>query len=182
MIERMQIATYDPRWVLEFESERDRIRQTLGELACRIDHNGSTAVPGLEAKPVIDTQISVKQLRPIGAYADPLSGLDYVHVPHADDAICPFLHRPRQWPHTHHIHVVQSGGDEERRTLAFRDFLRDHEDAAREYATLKKQLAALVDANDAASRERYAKGKSGFIEHVVKVALAAGYPFCLGVQ
>jgi GrpB-like predicted nucleotidyltransferase (UPF0157 family) len=75
MATALQIARYDPGWVLQFESERDRIEQTLGKLACRIDHNGSTSVPELEAKPIIDIQVSVKQLQPIHAYARPLSTL-----------------------------------------------------------------------------------------------------------
>jgi GrpB-like predicted nucleotidyltransferase (UPF0157 family) len=176
MVERLQILSYDPRWVLELEAERDRIARTLGDLSRRIDHHGSTAVPGLEAKPIIDIQVSVKQLQPIRAYAEPLARLGYVHVPHVDDAVCPFFHRPHEWPHTHHVHVVQSGGHEERRTLAFRDFLREHSDVAREYAALKKHLATLVNAAESSSRETYANAKSEFIERVVQIALAAGYP------
>ena len=98
MVQRLQISSYDPRWVLEFEAERDRLVRALGALACRIDHNGSTAVPGLEAKPIIDIQVSVQQLQPLHVYAEPLATLGYVHVPHADDAVCPFFHRPREWP------------------------------------------------------------------------------------
>ena len=176
MVQRLQLSPYDPRWVLEFEAERDRIAQALGKLARRIDHNGSTAVPGLEAKPIIDIQVSVEELEPIGAYAGPLGRLGYVHVPHDDDAFCPFFYRPKEWPHTHHVHVVRSGGHEERRTLAFRDFLREHSDVAQEYVILKKQLADLVDATDASSRQTYAIAKSEFIERVVRIALAAGHP------
>jgi GrpB-like predicted nucleotidyltransferase (UPF0157 family) len=176
MVQPLQILSYNPRWVLEFEAERGRIAQALGELACRIDHNGSTAVPGLEAKPIIDIQVSVEQLHSIRAYAEPLATLGYIHVPHLDDAVCPFFHRPREWPHTHHVHVVKSGGDEERRTLAFRDFLREHSDVAHEYAILKKRLAALANAADSSSREAYAKAKSEFIDRVVQMALADGYP------
>jgi len=180
MVEPLHISAYDPRWVLRFEAERDRIADALGEIAERIEHNGSTAVPGLEAKPIIDIQVSVKYLQPIEAYAAPLAALGYVHVPHADDTFCPFFHRPSEWPHTHHVHVVQAGGDEERRTLAFRDFLREHNEVARDYARLKKQLAAVTEAADVSSREAYAKAKSEFIERVVQIALAAGYPRGLG--
>jgi GrpB-like predicted nucleotidyltransferase (UPF0157 family) len=74
------------------------------------------------------------------------------------------------------VHVVQAAGEEERKTLAFRDFLREHGDAVEEYVTLKRSLAALTDATDACSREAYADAKSEFIERVVKTALAAGYP------
>jgi len=64
MARRLQISPHDPRWVPEFEAERDRIACALGELAHRIDHSGSTALPGVEAKPVIDIQVSVEQLQP----------------------------------------------------------------------------------------------------------------------
>jgi GrpB-like predicted nucleotidyltransferase (UPF0157 family) len=176
MVQRLQIASYDPCWVLRFQAERDRIAHVLGEIAHRIEHNGSTAVPGLEAKPIIDIQVSVGQLQPIRLYAEPLATLGYVHVLHADDAFCPFFHRPMEWPHTHHVHVVESGGEEERRTLAFRDFLREHSDVAREYATLKNQLAAVTDATDERAREAYANAKSEFIERMIQIALRAGYP------
>lgn len=172
----LQISSYDPRWVLEFEAERDRLVRALGALACRIDHHGSTSVPGLDAKPIIDIQVSVEQLQPLRVYAEPLATLGYVHVPDADDAFCPFFHRPREWPHTHHVHAVQSGGHEERRTLAFRDFLREHGDVAREYVTLKKHLATLVNAEDPSSREAYADAKTEFIDRVCQMALAAGLP------
>jgi GrpB-like predicted nucleotidyltransferase (UPF0157 family) len=176
MAKELKISSYDRRWPVEFEAERARIAQKLGPIACRIDHNGSTAVPGLDAKSIIDIQVSVRQLQPIRSYAEPLATLGYFHVSHVDDAFCPFFHRPREWPHTHHVHVVQSGGEEERRTLAFRDFLREHSDIATEYVVLKKRLAALTDATDASSREAYASAKREFIERVIQTALAAGYP------
>src|SRR5438552_5923504 len=58
-------------------------------------------------------------------YITPLAVLGYVHVPHQDDAVCPYFHKPKTWPHTHHVHLM-AGGDNELKTLAFRDFLRDH--------------------------------------------------------
>jgi GrpB-like predicted nucleotidyltransferase (UPF0157 family) len=176
MNQRLQISLYAPRWPADFEAERGRIAKVLGDLAIRIEHNGSTAVPGLAAKPIIDIQISVKALQPISRYGEPLAALGYLHVPHADDSFCPFFHRPKQWPHTHHVHVVEAGGREERRTLAFRDYLREHDDVARDYAALKIKLATGTDANSAESREGYANAKGEFIERVVKLALAAGYP------
>jgi GrpB-like predicted nucleotidyltransferase (UPF0157 family) len=176
MPDTLNIVPYDSGWVLEFEAERERIAGVLGSLALRIDHHGSTSVPGLDAKPVIDIQVSVAQLQPIIAYEEPLVSLGYTHVPHADDAVCPYFHRPREWPHTHHVHVVQCGGLEERRTLALRDFLREHRDLANEYVALKKRLATMVNATDSLSREAYANAKSGFIGRVTDMALASGYP------
>jgi GrpB-like predicted nucleotidyltransferase (UPF0157 family) len=176
MSQRLQIMPYDPGWAFEFEKERNRISRALGQLARRIDHHGSTAVPGLEAKPIIDIQVSVEQLNPIRVYAEPLAGLGYRHAPHSDDAVCPFFHRPSEWPHSHHVHVVESNGVEERRTLAFCDYLRDHSDVAHGYGILKRQLADLYDAGKPADREAYAIAKTEFINRVVQTALALGYP------
>jgi GrpB-like predicted nucleotidyltransferase (UPF0157 family) len=163
----IDIVPYSLDWPCEFEAERARIAVALGDRARRIDHHGSTAVPGLAAKPAIDIQISVDALAPIDAYAPALASLGYVHVPHADDAVCPFFHRPAEWPHTHHIHVVVAGGEEERRTLAFRDYLRAHPDAAREYEALKRQLAAQYSGNDFSSRQAYAEAKTTFVGRIL---------------
>jgi GrpB-like predicted nucleotidyltransferase (UPF0157 family) len=167
------LVPYDPNWPALFEAEATRLRRALGSLAVRIDHHGSTAVPGLSAKPVLDIQISVVNLRPLDSFEKPLETLGYAHVPHPDDAFCPFFHRPARWPHTHHVHVVQAGGEEERRTLAFRDYLRNHDDVAREYERLKRRLMAELSPNDTASREAYAVAKTEFVERVVALALAA---------
>ena len=165
------IVPYDPTWPALFEAERARIAAALGGIARRIEHNGSTAVPGLAAKPIIDIQISVERLRPLTAYAPALEALGYVHLSHADDAFAPFFFRPAAWPHTHHVHVVEAGGAEEARTLAFRDALRAHPALAREYAALKHELAARFGGADAASREAYATAKSAFIEGVIERSL-----------
>lgn len=157
-----------------FEAEAVRLHRVLGPLALRIDHHGSTAVPGLAAKPVIDIQISVATLRPLESYGQSLESLGYVHVAHADDARCPFFHRPSQWPHTHHVHVVRAGGEEERRTLAFRDYLRQHHGAAREYEQLKRQLMVEINPRDDAARETYAERKTAFVERILSLASAAG--------
>jgi GrpB-like predicted nucleotidyltransferase (UPF0157 family) len=172
---RLQIVPYDPQWPAAFQAEAQRLREALGTLALRIEHNGSTAVPGLAAKPIIDIQVSVASLEPLMAYREPLENIGYLHVPHPDDSFCPFFHRPFRWPHTHHVHVVESGGDEERRTLAFRDYLRDHAEAAAEYEQLKRGLA-LQSTTDPDSREAYARAKTDFIERTIALALNCGYP------
>jgi GrpB-like predicted nucleotidyltransferase (UPF0157 family) len=173
---RIEIVPYDPAWPAMFEAEAARLRAALKTLALRIDHNGSTAVPGLGAKPIIDIQISVAALQPLSAYAAKLEAMGYSHVPHADDSFCPFFHRPNQWPHTYHVHVVERSGREERRTLAFRDYLRGHPDIAREYEGLKRGVAARILTADSVSQERYATAKTDFIERIVALAVASGYP------
>ena len=176
MSKAIEIVPYDADWPRQFAVEHERIAATLGTVAVRIDHNGSTSIPGLAAKPIIDIQISVRRLQPMEDYSTGLVRLGYVHVPHPDDAFCPFFHRPSSWPHTHHVHVVQSGGEEERRTLAFRDYLREQTTCARQYEELKRSLAAQHNAADFSSRQAYAEAKGAFIEDIIRRALAAGYP------
>jgi len=170
------IVAYDPAWPAAFAAEAARLRAALGSVALRIDHHGSTAVPGLAAKPIIDIQVSVTALQPLSVYGATLEVIGYVHVPSPDDSFCPFFHRPLQWPHTHHVHVVERGGGEERRTLAFRDYLRDHPTVAREYEELKRAIAAQVGGTDPESRERYAIAKSDFVERVVALAIERDTP------
>lgn len=172
----LEIRPYEPAWAAQFESERERLEAALGPLAVRIDHHGSTSVPGLAAKPVIDIQVSVRSLQPLAAYGEPLAALGYSHLPHDDDRFAPFFYRPAAWPHSHHVHVVEAGGEEERKTLAFRDYLREHEEVARRYEALKLALAADSPAADAASREEYAEAKGEFVVAVTARALAEGYP------
>jgi GrpB-like predicted nucleotidyltransferase (UPF0157 family) len=173
---RLAVVPYDPGWPGAFEAEAGRLRTALGTMALRIDHHGSTSVAGLSAKPIIDVQVSVAALQPIAAYGVRLEAIGYVHVPDPDDSFCPFFHRPQKWPHSHHVHVVERGGLEERRTLAFRDYLRDHPDAARDYDRLKRDLARQFMASDRESLEAYARAKTDFVERVVGLALGSGYP------
>jgi GrpB-like predicted nucleotidyltransferase (UPF0157 family) len=172
----LELVPYDPAWPAAFEAEAARIRAALGSIALRIDHHGSTSVPGLAAKPIIDIQVSVADLDPMDRYHRPLRSIGYAHVPHLDDCCCPFFHRPREWPHTHHVHVVRAGSEEERRTLAFRDYLRAHVEVARQYEELKRLLAPQFSAENFTSRQAYADAKTEFIEGVIAAALRAGYP------
>ena len=174
-------------WARAFTTERDRLVSLFGARALRIDHHGSTAVPNLAAKPVIDIQISLRSLNrgcsasaglhpPLHDYVALLATIGYTHVPHADDAWCPFFHRPSAWPHTHHVHLVESGGDAEQRTLAFRDYLRARPDVVRDYELLKRELADRLGRGELATLDDYAAAKTAFITSTTDAALAAGYP------
>lgn len=170
----IEIVDYDRRWPEEFARERERIALALGPLALRIEHCGSTSVPGLAAKPVIDIQISVARLQPLAPHVSALARIGYTHRPHPDDAFAPFLHRPERWPHSHHVHLVGAGGDEERRVLAFRDWLRVHPETARRYESLKRELAPRFAADRFETRQAYADAKGDFIEQVLRLAHDAG--------
>lgn len=179
---KIEIVAYDAGWPAAFEAEAARLRAALKSLALRIDHHGSTAIPGLGAKPIIDIQISVATLQPLSVYGAKLEAIGYIHVPHPDDSFCPFFHRPIRWPHSHHVHVVERGGREERRTLAFRDYIRNHPAVAREYEQLKRTIADQVVMADPRSQERYAVAKTDFVERIVALAIAQGYPADLSDQ
>src|SRR5262249_51672749 len=131
---------------------------------------------GLAANTIIGIQISIADLGPLAEYTTRLARLGYVHVPHPDDAFCPFFHRPAAWPHTHHVHLVRSGGPEERQTLAFRDYLRAHPEGAGAYERLKRDLAPRHSAATFDSRQAYADAKTEFETRITEQALAEGLP------
>ncbi len=160
------IVPYDPAWPAMFEAEAARLRETLGELALRIDHVGSTAVPGLDAKPIIDIQISVISLGPFEPLRTALERTDYTYYRVEGFEDYPYFHRPAEMPHSHHIHLCESGSHHERRHLAFREALRADASLVRRYAELKHRLAREHSAATHESRNAYATAKSGFIESV----------------
>jgi GrpB-like predicted nucleotidyltransferase (UPF0157 family) len=167
------IAPYDPAWPVQFAAEAERIRQVFGTLALRIEHVGSTSVPGLAAKPVIDIQVSVPWLEPLNSHRTRLTDLGYTHFPLGEfDLVYPFFKRPAAWPSSHHVHLCVSGSEQERNHLAFRDYLRRHPATAAEYVGLKRTLAAVHDGLSMESQERYSLAKTEFVRSVLRRAFA----------
>ncbi len=136
----MAIADYDPAWTMHFQETGQRLRASVGETALRIDHIGSTAVPGLAAKPLIDIQISVARLEPIESYVIPLQKLGYLFRPTNPDLTKRFFHSSPGMRRCH-IHVRRAGSWSEQFALLFRDYMRSHDEDTRRYATLKRSLA-----------------------------------------
>jgi GrpB-like predicted nucleotidyltransferase (UPF0157 family)/GNAT superfamily N-acetyltransferase len=167
----IRLVPYDPAWPDLFRTEADRIRDALGELAIRIEHVGSTSVPGLWAKPVIDIQVSVPSLEPIAAYEERLSSVGYAHLELDEfDRVYPFFRRPAEWPSTHHIHLCESGSYLEAKHIAFRDYLRVHPEEGARYVELKRSLAARHHGRTQESRESYSLAKTDFVESVLRRA------------
>lgn len=162
-----RIVDADPSWPARFEAEATRIREALGDLAVRVDHVGSTSVPGLAAKPIIDIQTSVSRMVPRDAYVQPLRSLGYLWTldPWSDEH--EYFSRNENGDRAHQIHVCQAGGTWERRHLAFRDWLRIHPDDVAAYAALKRRLAT-QHPNDIMS---YVDSKTEFIRSVEARAL-----------
>jgi GrpB-like predicted nucleotidyltransferase (UPF0157 family) len=138
----IRIVEYDPEWPARAEAELRRIGEALGDVAVRTEHIGSTAVPGLAAKPIVDLLVAAVALEPRDLYADPLGRLGYLLVPEAGSPDRHFFGKPPERPRTYHLHVVEAGSGHERRHLAVRDFLRVHPGEAARYAALKREIAA----------------------------------------
>jgi GrpB-like predicted nucleotidyltransferase (UPF0157 family) len=165
------IAEYDSRWPSLYEEERDRIVDVLGDVVLDIQHVGSTAVPGLGAKPIIDIMVAVADLAVIEECIQPLEALGYEFQGEA--GVPGRLFFGKGVPRTHHVHMVEQEGDVWKNALLFRDFLRANPEEANQYHQLKRQLAARFGAD----REAYTEAKTEFIESVLARARAAGAPF-----
>jgi GrpB-like predicted nucleotidyltransferase (UPF0157 family) len=157
------IAAYDERWPARFKQQRARIKRALGEAALRIDHIGSTSVPGLEAKPIIDVQVSVCDVDQDSLYVTPLEAAGYIL------RIRETGHRLLRTPARDvHVHVWPAASGDERRHLLFRDWLRHSRQDREAYEALKRELA-LQDWED---RQHYAEAKGPLIAEIMQRAEA----------
>ena len=166
---RVLIVSYDPQWPELFQREADRIRTALGDRALRIEHTGSTAVPGLAAKPIIDVLVVVSDSGVEDAYVPALEAAGYVlRIREANW----FEHRMFKGPDTEiNLHVFSLGCPEIDRMLMFRDWLRSN-DADRDlYARTKLALAQ----NEWKYVQNYADAKTGIIKEIM--ARASTSPF-----
>ncbi len=171
----VEVAEYDPVWPRRFVEERERIAGALGDGDAVIEHIGSTAVPGLPAKPVIDILVGVDDIERSGQAVAALIGLGYSYAPEVETDVPDQRYFYKGSPHTHHIHMVERSSPLFEEHLLFRDHLRAHPEAADEYARLKRGLAARFR-DDRAS---YTRGKKTFFDTVVAAARrarAAGAP------
>lgn len=170
----IEIVSYDCTWPALFEAEAAEIRKAMRGLALRVEHVGSTSVPGLAAKRVIDIQVSVETLEMLDIYSKLLAPLGYAYIPLGEfDAVYPFFQKPGgSTAGTHHVHLCVLGGQQERRHLAFRDYLREHPSVALQYLELKRSLAAAHDGATLESRECYSLSKTEFISSVLGHGLA----------
>ena len=155
----VRIVDYEPAWPVLAEHELRRIKEALGDVAVRLEHVGSTAVPGLAAKPIVDLQLSVDAIEPRARYVVPLERLGYLFAPAPESPDYHFFAKPPERPRSHHLHVCETGSDHEFRHLAVRDFLRDHPDEAASYAALKREVVA----RHAQDRLAYIDGKHEYV-------------------
>ena len=171
--EHVAVVPYDRSWPRLFERERDHLLSCLpSDLVKRIEHFGSTAVPGLAAKPIVDMLVEVTSLEETRRRIAPIleaEGYDYFWRPTWGDDTPPFyawfIRRDAAGRRTHHIHMVERDFEHWDRLL-FRDYLIERPDLAAEYATLKQRLAA----EHPGDRVAYTRGKTEFVERVTAEA------------
>lgn len=137
----VRIVEHNPAWAVRAHDELRRLTQALGPLVARLEHIGSTSVPGLAAKPIIDLQLSVAAIEPRARYLGPLERLGYLFVPAPQSPDHHFFAKPSARPRSYHLHVWHVGSEHECRHLAVRDFLRAHSDEAVQYAAVKREVA-----------------------------------------
>lgn len=166
----IEVLPYDPRWPLQYEEARREILDVIGAHVVRMEHIGSTAVPGLAAKPVIDILIGVRSLQEAPAFLPPLYLLGYTYIPEHEDLFPErrYLHRIADGVHSHHLHIVEPQSEFFRVQLLFRDYLRDHPEESARYARLKQRLARRYRLD----REAYTEAKSDFIKNILQKAAA----------
>ncbi len=162
------IENYDPLWPQRFEQVRARIAPALGALAAAIEHIGSTAVPGLAAKPIIDVDVLLKSPGDLPLAISKLAALGYLHegnlgIPGRDAFQAPYHDAP------HHLYVCSPDSPEYSRHLALRDHLRTHPKDADAYSSLKRELARKFPLD----REAYTQAKTNFIGEILRRAGAS---------
>ncbi|GAA0374355.1 MULTISPECIES: GrpB family protein [Micromonospora] len=165
MSSAVEIVDYQPAWGVDFTELGRALRLALGDGAQRIDHIGSTAVPGLAAKPVIDIQISVLTLEPVDDFRLPLEQLGYVYRADNPERTKRYFREPPGRRRTH-VHVRQLGSFSQQLPLLFRDYLRAHPAAAAEYATVKRRYAQQFRHD----RQAYVEAKDPFVWQIVRRA------------
>jgi len=164
------IEDYNPDWPLRYEYEKAAIVQACGHILAAIEHIGSTAVPGLAAKPIIDIMGGLRELADATQCIGPLASIGYAYVPEYEVSLPErryFRRGPRE-SHIAHLHMVETRSDFWHRHLLFRDYLRAHPATAQQYAELKRVLAAQYGAD----RDGYTEGKTAFIRWVEATARA----------
>ena len=161
----VEISPYDANWPIRFEDLRGQVAAALVELNVGIEHVGSTAVPGLSAKPVIDIDVVVPSDASVADVVDRLVASGYRHegdlgIPGREALEAP----PGRWDH--HLYVVTAGNAAHRNHVMFRDYLRAHPEEAAKYGDLKVALASVF----VTDRDGYTTAKTDFITEIIRAA------------
>ena len=172
---KVRVVFHDPQWRQAFEAEAEQVAVALGESVVAIHHIGSTAVPDIYAKPIIDLLVEVRDITKVDDQSLVMQALGYeVMGEFGIPGRRYFRKNDREGNRTHHVHAFRAGSEEVVRHLAFRDYLTAHPDDAQRYSDLKRRLADEYPD----SIDEYMNGKDGFIKEMDRRAAqwrACGY-------
>ncbi len=163
---QIELKTYDPVWRIAYRKEAQDLLEALPDAIVEIHHVGSTAVPGLTAKPVIDILVSVWRLEQIEDQIQALLALDYTDKGEFGIPGRRYLTKGTDEQDAFHLHILQAGHPELSRHLVFRDYLIAHSEAAEAYAALKRELSQ----SEWDSTSEYSEAKTEFIRQVERQA------------
>lgn len=158
----VRVVPYDPAWPALFAAEADRIRVAADGLPLRLEHMGSTSIPGLAAKPIVDILAGRPPGSAVAPYVEALVRAGYAHRGEQGIPGREFFRRGD--PRSYHVHLAEEGSPAWRTPLAFRDALRADPALAAEYGALKRELAARFPRD----RESYIEGKGPFVARVLR--------------
>ena len=166
---RVRVVPHDPAWKQTFEAEADAIGRALGDIVAAVHHIGSTAIPGIPAKPIIDILLEVGDIAKLDARQSALEQLGYEGLGEFGIAGRRYFRKDDvAGDRTHQVHAFQSNSPEIARHFAFRDYMITHPGAAQAYGELKQRLAQ-QHPNDI---QAYMDGKDAFIKEHQAKALA----------
>jgi GrpB-like predicted nucleotidyltransferase (UPF0157 family) len=168
MIRQVEVVPYDPNWTHAFQAEADEIRRILGPGVVAIHHIGSTSIPNLCAKPIVDLLVVVHDIEKMDAFNEEMSRLGY--LPKGENGIPGrrYFIKGDEIHRTHHIHIFQTGHPDTERHLNFRDYLIAHPEDAQAYGRLKQDLARRFPTDI----DSYVAGKDEFIKEIDQKAQA----------
>lgn len=162
---KVQVVPYDVAWERMFEKERELLARILGAIVVDIHHIGSTSIPQMAAKPIIDVLIEVTDIEAVDLYEEAFTQLGYEARGENGIQGRRFFTKGGE-QRTHHVHIFTEGHPEVKRHVLFRDYLIAHPAEAQQYRTLKESLAATY-VNDIDS---YVAGKHAFIQRIDQLA------------
>jgi len=166
---KVQLVPYNPLWQTYFDAESHHLYAALGPYIKEIRHIGSTAIPGIYAKPILDIMVGLKDIADIRHCEAPLAALGYIYEGEQEIAGWHFFRKKTGDMTTHHLHVVQWNGTYWRDHILFHGYLFQHPEVAEAYERLKLTLAKKY----ADDRETYTQDKTDFINKITEMARRA---------
>lgn len=162
----MKLVPYQPQWKAAFETEAELLRSLIGDAALQIEHIGSTAIPGMCSKPIIDLMVAIEDLNAAHNWITKLEQQSYEFRPNVAPPDRLFFAKGERSNRTHHLSVTEPDSVFFREKILFRDYLSNNDEAFDEYEELKTKLAEKF----ADKRENYTYGKEQFVRRILSLA------------